>query len=423
MSEYAVAAQQRLEQLEAELATTQERLHMLECFIQQVPVAAAIYDTEMRYQAVTGDYTHNLALQGKDVVGQFHEQVMPVPPYWQDVHARAMHGEVIKGEARFEQGDMVGFNRWEVTPWRRADGKIGGIFTFSVVQRNVAMTEIAQERLQTLFRESPLWALYLSPSGQIELFNQDNPAKSLIGHHVFELTPSNMWGRHQAALRDAIQMPGTAITYEIQDLEKRWFVCRLTALRRQANRELVSYKADETGEFDPSHLITDNTDAIAGFILLMNDITERKRAEEDREQVHQRIIDAQREALHHLSTPIIPLIDRLLVLPLVGSIDTARARKIMRALLKGIQTHRARIVLLDITGVPKLDDHIAEHLNKTIQAARLKGAQTIVTGVSDAVAETMIDLNIDWARLDIARDLQAGLILALKRMGLKVVQA
>ncbi len=416
----AEAAQTRIEQLETELAATRQRLHILERFLEQVPVAAAIYDTDMRYQAITDEYIKNMFLQEKNIIGQRHEDVMKVPPYWQDVHTRALHGETIEGEARFEKGDMVGYNRWQVTPWRQPDGTIGGIFTFSVVQRNVAMTEIAQERLQTLFRESPLWALYLSPSGQIELFNQDNPDKSLIGHHVFELTPSDMWNRHQAALRDAIQAPGKAITYEIRDLEKRWFVCRLTAIRRQVNRELLSYQANETGEFNASDLLTDNTDKIAGFILLMSDITERKQAEEEREQFQIQIINAQREALHQLSTPIIPLMERLLVLPLIGSIDAARARKILRALLKEIQSHRARIVILDITGVPTLDDHVAEHLNKTIQAARLKGAQTIITGVSDAVAETMIDLDVDWATLVIARDLADGLGMALKRMGLTI---
>ncbi|NWF67445.1 MAG: PAS domain S-box protein [Chloroflexi bacterium] len=150
------------------------------------------------------------------------------------------------------------------------------------------------------------------------------------------------------------------------------------------------------------------------------DITERKRAEEERERLHQQIVDAQREALRELSTPIIPLFDGILVMPLIGSIDTLRARDIMRSLLAGVSQYKAQIVILDITGVPLVDTGVANHLDKAIQAVRLKGAKTVVTGISDAVAETIVDLGIDWSKVDVQRDLQAGLKAALERLGMKV---
>lgn len=140
-------------------------------------------------------------------------------------------------------------------------------------------------------------------------------------------------------------------------------------------------------------------------------------AQEDREAFQQQIIEAQRQALQELSTPIIPLLDGIIILPLIGSIDTARARDIMRSLLKGIADYRAKIVILDITGVPVVDSGVANHLNKTIHAARLKGTHTIITGVSDAVAETIVDLGIDWGGIETLRDLQNGLITALGRLG------
>jgi rsbT co-antagonist protein RsbR len=77
-------------------------------------------------------------------------------------------------------------------------------------------------------------------------------------------------------------------------------------------------------------------------------------------------------------------------------------------------------VILDITGVPVVDSGVADHLNKTIQAARLKGARTIVTGVSDAVAETIVDLGIDWSGVETLADLQTGLTAALARLGFKL---
>ena len=133
--------------------------------------------------------------------------------------------------------------------------------------------------------------------------------------------------------------------------------------------------------------------------------------------MQQEIIEAQTEALRDLSTPIIPVMERIIVMPLVGSIDSMRARDITRSLLAGIRDHRAKVLILDITGVPIVDSGVANHLNKTIQAARLKGAHTIVTGITDAVAETIVDLGIDWGGIDTLSDLRTGLIVALRSMG------
>ncbi|MFL7794505.1 MAG: STAS domain-containing protein, partial [Anaerolineae bacterium] len=99
----------------------------------------------------------------------------------------------------------------------------------------------------------------------------------------------------------------------------------------------------------------------------------------------------------------------VIVMPLIGSIDTLRARDVTRSLLAGIREHKAKVVILDITGVPIVDSGVAAYLNKTVQAARLKGARTIVTGISEAVAETIVDLGIDWSGIETLRDLRTGL--------------
>jgi rsbT co-antagonist protein RsbR len=153
----------------------------------------------------------------------------------------------------------------------------------------------------------------------------------------------------------------------------------------------------------------------AGLIGIGRDITDLKQAQEAlSEQLS--VNQSQREVLEELSTPIIPITDHIIIMPLIGAIDTARARNIMRSLLAGITEHSAHIIILDITGVPLVDTGVADHLNRTIQAARLKGAETIVTGISDAVAETIVDLGIDWADLDTVHDLQSGLKIALRRL-------
>ena len=151
-----------------------------------------------------------------------------------------------------------------------------------------------------------------------------------------------------------------------------------------------------------------------------------EKAERARERLQQQVIDAQRLAIQELSSPIIPLMDTpqggIIAMPLVGSVDSTRARDITRALLVGIQDHRAKVVILDITGVPLVDSGVATYLTKTIQSARLKGARTIITGISDAVAETIVDLGIDWGDVITLDDMQTGIVVALNSMGIKLVE-
>jgi rsbT co-antagonist protein RsbR len=151
-------------------------------------------------------------------------------------------------------------------------------------------------------------------------------------------------------------------------------------------------------------------------------LAQRKQAEAERARLQQEIIETQQQALKELSTPVIPIMDHVLVMPLIGSVDTMRARDITRSLLAGIREHRAKVVILDITGVPIVDSGVADHLNKTVQAARLKGARTIVTGISDAVAETIVDLGIDWTGIETLSDLQTGLVAALNSLGIKLTR-
>ena len=166
--------------------------------------------------------------------------------------------------------------------------------------------------------------------------------------------------------------------------------------------------------------LRDTEGNVIGVLGTYDDITASKQAELDRERLQQEVIDAQQRAIAELSTPVIPIMDSIIVLPLIGSIDSLRARDVTRSLLAGISQHRAKVVILDVTGVGLMDTGIVNHLNKTIQAARLKGAKTIVTGISDAVAESIVDLGIDWSAITTLSDLQTGLIVALDTLGVQL---
>jgi rsbT co-antagonist protein RsbR len=123
----------------------------------------------------------------------------------------------------------------------------------------------------------------------------------------------------------------------------------------------------------------------------------------------ERIITQQQEAIKELSTPVLQIRDRLLLVPLVGLLDTQRARAMTEQLLHAIRAHRAKVVVIDITGVPAVDSKVAHHLFQTLSAARLMGAHTVVTGVSAEVAESLVVLGVDIEALNTVGDLQGGL--------------
>ena len=166
--------------------------------------------------------------------------------------------------------------------------------------------------------------------------------------------------------------------------------------------------------------LRDSGGNITGLVGMSRDITQRKQVEAERERLQQQIIDAQQQTLQELSTPIIPVMDNIIIMPLVGMVDSLRAKDITRSLLAGISQHKAKVVIIDITGVSMVDTDVISHLNRTIQAAKLKGAQTIVTGISDVVAETIVDLGLDWRGITTLSNLQRGLLTALNSLGIEM---
>jgi rsbT co-antagonist protein RsbR len=133
----------------------------------------------------------------------------------------------------------------------------------------------------------------------------------------------------------------------------------------------------------------------------------------------ERVIREQQEAIRELSTPVLQVRDRLLILPIIGGLDTQRARQLTEQLLGAIQTSRARVVVIDITGVATIDVGVANHLVQTVEAARLMGASAIITGLSSKIAQTLVDLGVDLGMMRTVGDLQGGLEEAERLIGVK----
>ena len=135
----------------------------------------------------------------------------------------------------------------------------------------------------------------------------------------------------------------------------------------------------------------------------------------------ERVIRQQQESIRELSTPVLQIRDRLLLLPIIGVIDTQRARLVTENLLRAIRANRAKVVVMDVTGVATIDSKVANHLIQTVTAAKLMGASVIVTGLSAEVAQSLVALGIDLAKLNTVGDLEGGMEEAEHMLGYRVI--
>ena len=160
-----------------------------------------------------------------------------------------------------------------------------------------------------------------------------------------------------------------------------------------------------------------------GRLWVVRDITEQRRSQEALKQneANLRAVVQEQERLittiREIGTPVLPIYNRVLVLPLVGHIESTRSAHLMDALLEAIQNHQANVVIIDITGVNLVDTSVANSLIQSMQAAALLGAHCVLVGISAAVSRTIVHLGVDLSQVTTRRDLQAGFAFALQYLG------
>lgn len=146
---------------------------------------------------------------------------------------------------------------------------------------------------------------------------------------------------------------------------------------------------------------------------ILRDITAIKQTEAERMALQQEIIDAQQSTLRELSSPLIPISDDVVLMPLIGSIDSGRAQQVMEALLDGIASYQADTAILDITGVSVVDTQVANAIIQAAQAVKLLGAQVILTGIGPTMAQTLVHLGTDLSTIQTRASLQSAIAYAL----------
>jgi len=158
----------------------------------------------------------------------------------------------------------------------------------------------------------------------------------------------------------------------------------------------------------------DGRDCNVGFFT---DITERRNAEDAARKANDELIAKQTSAIRELSAPVIQVWDEILVLPLIGPIDTNRARLIVDNLLSAVVETQSKVLIIDVRGVPVVDTSVARHLVKTVEAARLLGTYVIITGISPHNAQTMVTMGIDLSGIATMSSLHSALQSAFRRTG------
>jgi rsbT co-antagonist protein RsbR len=209
--------------------------------------------------------------------------------------------------------------------------------------------------------------------------------------------------------------------------------------------ELRRYARDLSERIIPRGV---ETDEVVGIVLLLRDVLARSLFEKYRDdfdllnrvldayepaanriantvavsfvEQRERVIRQQQDSIRELSTPVLQVRERLLILPIIGILDRPRAQQLTDQLLRGIRTHRAKVVVIDITGVPDVDEAVADHLVKAVDASRLMGANVIITGLSSEIAQTLVTIGVDLTKMNTVGDLQGGIEEAEHLLGYEV---
>lgn len=266
------------------------------------------------------------------------------------------------------------------------------------LEAQVAESQRIEAKFQGLWEAAPDATLMIGPDGLIQLVNSQTEKllgysrDELIGQAIEILVPPRYRTGHPRNLKAFFEHPRNR--------------------PMGAGREL--FATTKQGRDIPVEISLSPLQIEDDTLVLctVRDITDRKQAIE--------LIAQQSQSLLELSTPVVCLVEGLLLLPLIGVVDTLRAQQIMENLLQSIVESESRVVLLDITGVPVIDTQVAQHLMKTVAAARMLGAEVILTGIRPESAQILVTLGIDMRDIRTLGSLQAGIREAFRQLGKQI---
>ncbi len=269
-----------------------------------------------------------------------------------------------------------------------------------------------------------------SDQARIAEFLRDNEDK-VVGRWA-DLTAAGIGHRLSAAeLRRELEETYTLVVRSIMGAdESAAGELRATLAELSRSRARNGFTPGETalGLFSLKHavyeLVADDSDLVPEFLAFSRTIDDLGLFTfETYAAAREQVIADQAQAMLELTTPVVRLWDGILAVPLVGTLDSARTQVVMEQMLDALVATGAQHAVIDITGVPTVDTEVAQHLLKTVMAARLMGAECTISGIRPQIAHTIVSLGIEFGDVPTKATLADALAYALKRSGRKVVQA
>jgi rsbT co-antagonist protein RsbR len=382
--------------------TVRQRDRVMQAVIDHVPALIFMMDLEDTYSHTNQACAEFMGRKEvSDVVGHNAREFFPPEVFdaWRENNRLvAAKGEAIVAEESGPSEDGILVYRSIKFPVRDSDGTIrwiGGIATDVTRERRAEerMHE-SQARAQAMLDASTDLLLLVDLEGVVITTNQ--AAAGWLG-----LTPTEV-----AGMRDVFPLEEpTRRASVVEEVRRTGAPARFDATRDERSFEVTAYPV-RSGDGPPARL------AIYG-----RDVTEQRRTALEQLRLQEQVIEAQRLAIREIGTPLVPLTDEAVAIPLIGAIDEVRAAHFVETMLRGVEARGAHIVVVDVTGVNTVDMHVAEVLVRAARAAKLLGAEVIMTGIRPAVAQALVDLGADLGGVMTLASLQDGIAYAVRGKG------
>jgi len=374
---------------ELEEALRQSAL-ILQAVIDHIPGLVYIRDTDWRFTVVNRGVSEYIRSQD-GIVGKRDTELFPpeIVDVWRVNDEQILAtGATIEAEESAPYEDGIHTHRSIKFPVRDGEGRVSAIGGMSIdITAQKRAEEGLRERnelLRSILFNTPIMIYSIDPEGTFTFAEGK-------GLEALGLDPAQVVGR--SAFEIWRDKPG------------------LLAHVREALAGRSASVVEELGErtFETWYLPAQGGGGEAnGIIGVSLDVTDRRRAEIE-QSVQAQIIEAQRAAIRELSTPLIPLTSDAVIIPLIGSMDPVRAQQFMEALLNGVSTRGAAVAIVDVTGVSTIDAQVTQALVKAAQAARMLGAQVVMTGISPGMAQVLVQLGIGFDDVVVYGSLQDGI--------------
>ncbi|MCY1069782.1 PAS domain-containing protein [Nannocystis sp. RBIL2] len=288
-----------------------------------------------------------------------------------------------------------------------------GLAAFLVARRHLlrqreALRALERERstLNTILDHLPV-GVFLAEAGTGKVLLVNNLGAEMLGRGV---DPN----AHQDNYQDVYQCMRVGLD-EVMPAEDLPLVQTLTTGQpRQGAMDIVRPSGDRITIEVNAAPIHDGDGSMFAAVVAFSDVTERNRLETERATYRDELIRAQAQALAERSTPLVPLGDGVVAMPIVGTLDRERADQIVQTLLDGCAARKARVAILDVTGVPHADTAVAAALLRAAAAVRLLGVEPILTGIRPDVARALVGLDVDLKGLVTLSTLQDGILHAAR---------